>query len=284
MTAEREPTSTQADWARLEWFEAQAEQDPEDAASYFGHVANGYQRYRHRQLLAVLEAHADEIAREAMLDLGCAAGDLTALVGERLGFRTRVGVDFVAAVLDVGRRRFPGIDFRRGSLPQVGFTDESFDLVIASEVLYYLTEPARMQAMAEIRRVLRKGGLLLFTAALGPSYFSPESARALVGSQLDIVDERLLRMKAYHRLTGPFHMATRLGPMLHGDTLPASAEMRARFERWRPLLRLPPLPWAVAGMARLARPLLASERLPALLDGRASGRPTNTIILARRET
>lgn len=285
MTASGKTEPTQADWAQLEWFEAQAEQDLGDAASYFGHAANGYQRFRHGQLLAALEVVGRHMIRDSMLDLGCGAGDFTAQVGERFGFAEKVGVDFVADVLANGRKRFPDIDFREGALPAVDFTDNSFDLVIASEVLYYLTDPARKEAVAEIRRVLRKGGFFLFTAALGSSYFTPESARELVGSELTLVDERLLRMKSYHALTGPFHMATRLKPMLRGEALPASAEARARFERWRPWLRLPPMNLAVAAMACVARPILASERLPALLGRRllAGGAPTNIILIARRD-
>jgi ubiquinone/menaquinone biosynthesis C-methylase UbiE len=274
---------TQAEWAKREWFEAQAQQGADDAASYFGHAANGYQRYRHRQLLDALHGVAGELKRDALLDLGCAAGDLTALIGQHFRFRRTVGVDFVADVLERGRNRFPSIEFRQGALPEIGFPDGSFDLVIASEVLYYLTEAARRQAVEEIHRVLRPGGFLLFTAVLGGPYFSAAGARELVAAKLKPVRERLLRMKPYHALTQPFYMAARLRPMLARGQAPASEEMRARLERWRPVLNSAPARAAVSLAAGIARPLLASESLPAMLGNLPGARASNIILVARRD-
>lgn len=276
--------ATQADWARREWFEAQAAQDSSDAASYFAHAANGYQRFRHAELLEALQRTGAAFGRDAMLDVGCAAGDLTALLAERLGFREATGIDFVPAVVEQAKARFPGLSFRTGALPAIDLADASFDLVVASEVLYYLTEPARLEAMAEIARVLRPGGVLLFTAALGPTYFSPQSARELVGSQLEIIDERLLHMGAYHAVTWPLQMAARIHPMLGGAGRPASETAQARFERWYPYLRPVPVRAALGLAASAGRPVLRSRRLPAImsrlpLPGR---RATNIVIVAQR--
>ncbi len=89
-------------------------------------------------------------------------------------------------VLDVGGRLQPyrpllgarvksyvAVDLRVSALVNVGaaaealpFRDDEFDLVICTQVFEYLPDPAL--AVAEIRRVLRKGGVLFLSA---PSVF-----------------------------------------------------------------------------------------------------------------
>lgn len=68
---------------------------------------------------------------------------------------------------DFGRRaerrardRAFAVQFERAEAEQLPFADASFDTVVATFVLCSVREPAR--ALAEIRRVLRPGGLLLF--------------------------------------------------------------------------------------------------------------------------
>jgi SAM-dependent methyltransferase len=55
------------------------------------------------------------------------------------------------------------IDARRGRLEQLPFADDSFDFVVASEVLEHLTADERQRGLAEIQRVLVPGGYLLGT-------------------------------------------------------------------------------------------------------------------------
>jgi methionine biosynthesis protein MetW len=95
----------------------------------------------------------------ACLDVGCGDGRAAGLwLDEHAG--TYVGVD--VAETAVAAARTLGLDARvvedASSLP---FPDASFDLAVASEVLEHLFDPSF--AAAEIRRVLRPGGVLVAT-------------------------------------------------------------------------------------------------------------------------
>jgi ubiquinone/menaquinone biosynthesis C-methylase UbiE len=94
------------------------------------------------------------------LDLGCGAGDFTAVLAEA-GY-SPVGADVASAALDRARARYPDLDFRLISVDApVPFDDNSFDLVWASEVIEHVADTARW--LSEVRRVLAPGGRLLLT-------------------------------------------------------------------------------------------------------------------------
>jgi len=90
-----------------------------------------------------------------VLDLGCRDG---ALADAYLDGNTVVGVDVDRGSLARAAER--GLVTVWGDLDEpLPFGDESFDVVVAAEVLEHLRLPAR--ALAEARRVLRPGGLLV---------------------------------------------------------------------------------------------------------------------------
>src|ERR1700675_4065836 len=75
--------------------------------------------------------------------------------------------------LDARTKMYVAVDLRITPLVDVGaaaealpFRDEGFDFVICTQVFEYLPEPGL--AVAEIKRVLRKGGILFLSA---PSVF-----------------------------------------------------------------------------------------------------------------
>jgi SAM-dependent methyltransferase len=88
-----------------------------------------------------------------VLDIGCRTGRLTRYYAEG---NDVVGVDVDREALETAAERL-GITTLwadiEGGLP---FDDESFDVVVAGEVLEHLADPG--SAVAEVRRVLRPGG------------------------------------------------------------------------------------------------------------------------------
>lgn len=80
------------------------------------------------------------------LDIGCSVGAPYAKY-----FPNRIGVDLVSGA---------GVDVVADA-HMLPFSDETFDIVLCSEVLEHLHTPAL--AISEMRRVLRRGGLLLLT-------------------------------------------------------------------------------------------------------------------------
>ena len=95
-----------------------------------------------------------------VLDAGCGTGANLALLAA-MGYRA-VGLDLWPAALRLAARR-PGAARRmcRGSVTRLPFATGGFDAVVAMDVLYLLDEADEAAALAEFRRVLRPGGLLI---------------------------------------------------------------------------------------------------------------------------
>jgi ubiquinone/menaquinone biosynthesis C-methylase UbiE len=92
------------------------------------------------------------------LDAGCGTGFQTAWLRD-LGFRPH-GIDVSAGLLDVARRKLPGVPFVRGDLEALPYPDGVFDAVTCcGSTLSLVDAPAR--ALAEIGRVLRPRGRML---------------------------------------------------------------------------------------------------------------------------
>ena len=102
---------------------------------------------------------------EQVLDVGVGPGFLAAEMAVEVGPEGRVcGIDTSAAMLDVAARRNPGapaatLELELGGVEQIPYPDESFDAVVTTQVLEYVRDIAG--ALAEMRRVLRRGGRLL---------------------------------------------------------------------------------------------------------------------------
>jgi 2-polyprenyl-6-hydroxyphenyl methylase/3-demethylubiquinone-9 3-methyltransferase len=90
----------------------------------------------------------------SVLDLGCGKGRFAARLQE-MGARV-VGLDRSQAMLAEGR----GLDRVLGSAARLPFSDGSFDAVVAIEVFEHLPSNFELAVLAEIRRVLRPGGVV----------------------------------------------------------------------------------------------------------------------------
>jgi ubiquinone/menaquinone biosynthesis C-methylase UbiE len=95
-----------------------------------------------------------------VLDLGCGPGRDTAWLAEQ-GF-TALGLDASAGMVDEARRRVTdaGTAFVRGDLVSLPFGARSADGAWVCASLLHLDPADALQALAEVRRVLRPGGAL----------------------------------------------------------------------------------------------------------------------------
>ncbi len=107
---------------------------------------------------AFVLAHLSPAAR--VLDLGCGPGTITADLARRVPEGEVLGIDRGAAVVEAARAEHvaANLTFRVGDVYALDLPDASFDVVYAHQVLQHLTRP--VVAIAEMRRVLRPGGLL----------------------------------------------------------------------------------------------------------------------------
>jgi SAM-dependent methyltransferase len=92
------------------------------------------------------------------LEIGCSIGVLT----ERLAARsdTQLAIDVAEAALERAQQRVPEADFELREVPEE-FPDGAYDLIVVSEVLYYLDEPAFEATLNAIERTLLPAGVLL---------------------------------------------------------------------------------------------------------------------------
>jgi len=93
-----------------------------------------------------------------ILDLGCREGDGTIRMGARAGSQYLYGVDYNSRVLKLAAEK--GITTLLADLNRsIPLCDNSFDIIIASDVLEHLVEPFIFTA--EMYRVLRPGGYMI---------------------------------------------------------------------------------------------------------------------------
>jgi ubiquinone/menaquinone biosynthesis C-methylase UbiE len=101
-----------------------------------------------------------------ILELGCGPGYLWKENVQRIPAAWRITLsDLSSGMLDAAWRNLVvtgrAFQFKEIDAQSIPFEDESFDAVIANHMLYHV--PDRPKAIAEIRRVLKPGGLLLAT-------------------------------------------------------------------------------------------------------------------------
>lgn len=98
-----------------------------------------------------------------ILDCGCGRGFYLKML-RRLGNARLFGVDLEISYLRKARRNtadLPDVLMGNASIYDLPFSDETFDAVILSEILEHVERD--VDALREIRRVLKPGGLALLT-------------------------------------------------------------------------------------------------------------------------
>jgi SAM-dependent methyltransferase len=108
-----------------------------------------------------LRAFVDPTGR--VLDYGCGYGRQLSELAD-LGYRDLVGIDPSAAMVERARGLLPGVQIEQCERPPATYPDASFDAILLSAVLTCVADDAEQLALiAEIRRLLRPGGILLLS-------------------------------------------------------------------------------------------------------------------------
>ena len=88
----------------------------------------------------------------SVLEVGCGPGDLASrILPPQVDY---LGIDIDETEIEIARKQHPQLSFQAGSAYELPVESNSFDLVIACEVLEHLEDPAK--ALAEIDRVANR--------------------------------------------------------------------------------------------------------------------------------
>jgi len=116
--------------------------------------------YERRKRALTLAALPDEHYRRAY-EPGCANGELTAELAPRCA--TLLAADLNPAAVELARRRvahLQHVQVEQRAMPN-DWPDSEFDLIVISEVAYYLNEAQLAGLIARLRASLAEGGTLI---------------------------------------------------------------------------------------------------------------------------
>jgi ubiquinone/menaquinone biosynthesis C-methylase UbiE len=107
--------------------------------------------------------------RGRLLDVGCGTGRTALQLACALPQLKITGIDLSPYYLDVAREncmRHPNVSFLEANGEDLPFRDEYFDVVTSTFVMHELPKNVRRDVLAEMRRVLRPGGILIVEDSL----------------------------------------------------------------------------------------------------------------------
>jgi predicted O-methyltransferase YrrM len=135
---------------------------------------SAYEQCKYRETLAVCGAGPFA----STLELGGSIGVFSAMLAPRC--RRLTTIDFAPTAVAAARRRlraYPQASVRLGAIP-AALPPGPYDLVIASEILYYLDDAALAGTLAALERELARGGRLVAVHWIPPGPERPRDAYA----------------------------------------------------------------------------------------------------------
>ena len=155
-----------------------------------------YQQTLH-QWFASLQAEADS----AILEVGCAAGQLTEHIG-RQGMNV-TGVDYSARMLKLAKKSSSrNVRFERADALNLPFEANQFDHVIAGSLLNILPQPEL--ALNEMLRICKPGGKI---SVLVPLADMSDQAVAMLASELKLSGFSHAVLSIWHRRAPKMQLA-----------------------------------------------------------------------------
>lgn len=132
-------------------------------SSFNVHNAAGYEQLMgrwSRRLAPLFINFAGLADGEKVLDVGCGTGSLTFALAEAADLAEIAAIDYSPVFVEAAARRNtdPRISIRQADACALPYDDGTFDRALALLVLHFV--PAAAQAVAEMRRVVRPGGVV----------------------------------------------------------------------------------------------------------------------------
>ena len=130
----------------------------------------------------------DQLARflpqrdATILEVGCSGGYFLRELAAARPEGELIGADYTLGALDVLGRGLPGVPLLQFDLTQCPLPDESVDAVVLLNVFEHIERDD--QAMAQVFRILRPGGIMIAEVPAGPGLY-------------DVYDQQLMHCRRY---------------------------------------------------------------------------------------
>jgi len=167
-------------------------------SSFNVHKASGYEQLMGRwsqRLARPFITFAGVDAGERILDVGCGTGSLTFALPEAADVSEVAAIDFSPVFVAEATRRNsdPRISLSQADACALPFPDNRFDRALALLVLHFVPEASK--AIAEMRRVVRSGGVV---AAAVWDHLGGMPVMRMVLDSLAPIDEAAARLRAHY--------------------------------------------------------------------------------------
>ena len=143
-----------------------------DVQASYDRVADEYVRRIYHELKdkpldrRLLDRFAESVKGVGVAcDMGCGPGQVARYLDD--GGASVCGVDLSPAMIERARRLNPGIEFTQGDMLGLSTEDETWAGIAAFYSIIHVPRTELPQALGELRRVLRPGGLLLLAFHIG---------------------------------------------------------------------------------------------------------------------
>lgn len=100
-----------------------------------------------------------KIPNAKILDLGSGTGRTSGYIKSKNINFSIVGIDFSDKMLEISRKNFPSIEFKKESIENFNAEKESFDAVIAQSSLFHLDKEELIDLTKRIYSILKIGGV-----------------------------------------------------------------------------------------------------------------------------
>lgn len=112
-----------------------------------------------RTYLSYLNKHNIDLEGKVIMDAGCGSGYSTELILNTFNPSKIIAFDYMTEQINLAAKRKLNINFTVGDITKIDYPNESCDAVFVFGVIHHI--PIWKQALSELVRVLKPGGVLL---------------------------------------------------------------------------------------------------------------------------